>query len=138
MREQIKDIERLAPLFFQMNDSLSLGETNYNLTDAQELKLKLTKLAENVDSISRKIATHGTQEERPPHPKQLQLQNSIRSSVTHFLRQTMLGLPTLPTPDELKKLQDQRRAEIEKRIQFEKQLALEEQKKFSVSPKKQN
>ena len=29
----------------------SLGETNYNLKDAQELKVKLTKLAENVDSI---------------------------------------------------------------------------------------
>ena len=49
----------------------------------------------------------------------------------------MLGLPTLPTPEELKKLQEQRRLEIEKRIQYEKQLALEEQKRLSASPQRQ-
>ena len=88
--------------------------------------------------FSRKIANLGTQEERPPQPKQIQLQNAIRSSVTSFLRQTMLGLPTLPTPDDLKKLQEQRRLEIEKRIQNEKQLALEEQsRRVSASPQRQ-
>lgn len=87
--------------------------------------------------FSRKISQLGTQEERPPQAKQLQLQNSIRSSVTTFLRQTMLGLPTLPTPEELEKLQKQRRIEIEKRIQYEKQLALEEQKRLSSSPQRQ-
>ncbi|XP_054163556.1 rabenosyn-5-like [Oppia nitens] len=136
MRQQLKDIERLTPLYYQMSDSLNLGETNYSLLDAQELKLKLTKLAESVDSISKKIATLGSQDEQQPHPKQQQLQTSIRSSVTHFLRQTMLGLPALPTPDELRKYQEQRRLEIDKRIQYERQLALEDQQRYA-SPKRQ-
>ncbi len=76
---------------------------------------------------SRKIANLGTQDDPPPHPKQLQLQNTIYSSIAQFLRQTTLGLPTLPTAEELKKLQEQRRLEIEKRIQQEKQIALDEQ-----------
>lgn len=88
--------------------------------------------------FSRKIAQLGTQEERPPHAKQLQLQNAIRSSVTHFLRHTMLGLPALPTQEELQKLQEQRRIEIEKRIQQEKQLAFEQQKRMTASPQRQN
>ena len=50
----------------------------------------------------------------------------------------MLGLPPLPTPDELKKLQEQRRLDIEKRIQQEKQLALEQQKRMTASPQRQN
>jgi len=86
---------------------------------------------------SRKIASLGTQDDPPPQPKQLQLQNTIRLSITQFLRQTMLGLPTLPTQEELTKLQEQRRLEIQKRIQYEKQLALEEQNRYSSSPRKQ-
>jgi rabenosyn-5 len=78
----------------------------------------------------------GTQDDPPPHPKQLQLQNTIRSSITQFLRQTMLGLPTLPTAEELKKLQEQRRLEIEKRIQQEKQIALDEQIRYNSSPQR--
>ncbi len=133
-----------------------MGETNYNLKDAQELRIKLTKLAESVDSIrsvlktskviffilnhlfinSRKIASLGTQDDPPPHPKQLQLQNTIRLSITQFLRQIMLGLPTLPTAEELKKLQDQRRIEIQKRIQQEKQIALDEQIRYNSSPQR--
>jgi rabenosyn-5 len=50
----------------------------------------------------------------------------------------MLGLPALPTPEELQKLQEQRRLEIERRIQQEKQLALEQQKRITASPHRQN
>ncbi len=76
MRQHMKEVERLTPLYYQMSDSLrysyfkftiklifnsifmfSLGETNYNLKDAQELKIKLTKLAESVDSIRSVLKT---------------------------------------------------------------------------------
>lgn len=43
----------------------------------------------------------------------------------------MLGLPSLPSQDDLNNLQEQRRQEIQKRIQREKQLALREQIKYS-------
>jgi len=76
MRQHMKEVERLTPLYYQMSDSLrysyfkftiklifnsifmfSMGETNYNLKDAQELKIKLTKLAESVDSIRSVLKT---------------------------------------------------------------------------------
>ena len=42
--------------YLQMADSLGLGETTYHLSDAKNLRMKLLKIAENVDLMSKKIA----------------------------------------------------------------------------------
>lgn len=43
----------------------------------------------------------------------------------------MIGLPSLPSQEELDKVQEERRLEIERKIKLEKQLALEEQARYS-------
>jgi hypothetical protein len=45
-----------------------------------------------------------------------------------------LGLPSLPSPEELEKLQEQRRLEIVKKLEKEKQMALKMQAQNSPSP----
>lgn len=125
MREHMTEILGLLPLYYKMADALSYGETSYSLKDAQELRMKLTKLAENIDIISRKISVLGTRDEPSPSPKSLQLQGCVRYSASNFLRDNILGLPLLPSEEELHKLQEEHRREVHQRIQQEKQAALE-------------
>lgn len=84
-------------------------------------------------SFSRKIAALGTQDDPMPKAKQIQLQNYIRMGATNYLKQNMLGLPSLPNQEELVKLQEERRLEIQRRIEQEKRIVLEEQIRSSPS-----
>ncbi|RWS13629.1 rabenosyn-5-like protein [Dinothrombium tinctorium] len=126
LKSFIADGNKLIPLYCQMCSSLSQGESNYKLRDAQDLRIKLMRIAENIDVVSRKISNIDIQNEPPPHPSQLKLQRNIRLSATQYLRENMVGLPSLPTEEELQKLQEKRRQEIQKRIEEERKLALEE------------
>jgi hypothetical protein len=59
---------------------------------------------------SKKIAILGTKDvDNPPQGKALQLQQMIRTAATNYLKEQLVSLPTLPTEDHLKSLQDQRR-----------------------------
>lgn len=57
----------------------------------------------------------------------IQLQNAIRMAATHFLKENMLGLPSLPNEEQLKSVQEQRRLEIQKKIEEEKKQEIDKQ-----------
>ncbi|XP_023231624.1 rabenosyn-5-like [Centruroides sculpturatus] len=129
LKEDIEEAKKLIPIYCKKADSINAGETRYNLKDAQDLHVRLKKLAESIDLISRKIATLDTQSESAPNPKVLQLQGCIRLSASNFLREQMLNLPTLPSSENLTKLQEAHRQKVQLRIQQEKQAALEAQQR---------
>lgn len=57
----------------------------------------------------------------------IQLQNAIRMAATNFLKENMLGLPSLPNEEQLKSVQEQRRLEIQKKIEEEKKQEIDKQ-----------
>ncbi len=60
--------------------------------------------------FSKKILVLGSADtENPPRGRALQLQQQIRAAATAFLRNEMLGLPTLPTEAKCLEMQEQRR-----------------------------
>jgi hypothetical protein len=112
----------------------SQGESTYNLKDAQECRLKLLKIAEYVDGyrytifswfaycifisyngnnlniFSKKIQSLGIDDEKNPTcGTALSLQLKIRLSAVNFLKENLLGLPNLPTEEQLLVLQAERR-----------------------------
>lgn len=46
-----QEASKLSAMYLQMVDSLLAGETTYYSTDAQALRVKLVRLAENIDTI---------------------------------------------------------------------------------------
>ncbi|GFG29369.1 hypothetical protein Cfor_06116, partial [Coptotermes formosanus] len=118
------EADELAVTYSKMCQSLNSGESTYNLTDAQVVRVKLLKLAESIDSLSNKIAVLGTKDvENPPRGKTLQLQQMIRTAATSYLKKQVVALPRLPTESQLKAAQECKRQEVAARIEQEKQLA---------------
>ncbi|XP_078064977.1 rabenosyn-5, partial [Mustelus asterias] len=108
-------VDKLAPEYMKMADSLNAGESTYGLERASNLRVELMKLYERIDLLSKRIASLGVSEDPQPHPKTLQLQRMIRLSATQFLQEKLLGLTSLPTLEkfeELKARRAQREAEL--------------------------
>ncbi|KAG8232351.1 hypothetical protein J437_LFUL008819, partial [Ladona fulva] len=108
LRDQISKGEQLITVFHTMCNSLNVGESTYNLLEAQMARVQLLKWAETIDQLSKNIALHGSIGEEETQGRVLKLQQSIRMSVTIFLRQTIADLPTLPSESRLKELQENR------------------------------
>lgn len=121
------ELEQILPTYEKMWQSLHAGETSYNLGEATVLKTKIAKLAENIDSISKRIAVLGLDNPDPPPARSLQLQRSIRTHITNFIQFNVMGLQNLPTQDELEKLQEARRIEIQRKIEAERRLMAEKE-----------
>lgn len=51
MKGFMDEAEDILPQYYKMVESLSEGETNYTLEEAQMLRVRLTKIAESVDLI---------------------------------------------------------------------------------------
>jgi uroporphyrinogen-III synthase len=114
-----------------MAESLAVGETTYHLSDAKSLRLKLLKIAENVDLMSKKIAALGTNSsEEYQRSRQYLLQSQIRRAAVNFIKETLVGLPSLPTEEVLLVLQENRRKEIARKIEEERKKAQEARLKF--------
>jgi hypothetical protein len=117
--------------YLQMAESLAVGETTYHLSDAKSLRLKLLKIAENVDLMSKKIAALGTNSsEEYQRSRQYLLQSQIRRAAVNFIKETLVGLPSLPTEEVLLVLQENRRKEIARKIEEERKKAQEARLKF--------
>lgn len=76
---------------------------------------------------SKKIAILGSKDEIPPSRKQVQLQSKIRLGVSQFLKDKLVALPSLPTEQELVKLQNDYRQEIQRQVELERQTLLSQQ-----------
>lgn len=125
LQSYMQDANQLLPTYVIMCNSLSSGDPTYQLKEAQALWAKLLRLAEHIDSLSKKILVLGSADtENPPRGRALLLQQQIRAASTAFLRNEMLGLPTLPTEAKYLEMQEQRRQELKARIHQEQQEAM--------------
>lgn len=81
------------------------GETTYQLQDAQNLRSLLAKQAESLDTLSKKLATLPVS---PDTPKASTLQNNVRKSTSHYIKENLLTLPALPNHTEIEQIRQQR------------------------------
>ena len=124
-----------------MWESLCRGETTYHLEDAKTLRLKLLKIGESVDLISKKIADLGKPEEgagedtTPAAPqivnsRKILLQNQIRRASVNFVKDTLVGLPSLPSQERFEELKKRRQEETARRVEEERRKAKEAKLRF--------
>nr|XP_045615838.1 rabenosyn-5-like [Procambarus clarkii] len=132
LMEYRSQIESLLPQFIHMAESLRCGETTYSLRDAEELRIKILKKGDSLNSMAQRVRTLGSTTGQdvtdaavsnvpPPGPRQELLQRRIQSTATGFLKERILSLPKLPSHQELKELQERRRFEAEARLAAEKE-----------------
>lgn len=132
LKHNMVEAERLCPIYLKMADSLNCGESNYHLRDAQELRIKLIRHSETIDMLSKRIAILNRDNPKSGS-RDILLQKGIRNRASSFLQDHVIGLPSLPSEDELKALQVKRREEIQKQIALEKQKALEALQRLGVN-----
>ena len=115
-----------------MHQSFTAGETNYHLSDAKNLRMKLLKIAENVDLMSKKISVLGTDCENESFlsSRKYLLQTQIRRAAVNFIRETLVGLPSLPSEEQLLELQQKRKEEIARKVEEERRKAQEARIRF--------
>lgn len=78
---------------------------------------------------SKRIAVLGLDNSTPPSPKSLRLQQMISAHAGAFLQENLLGLPSLPSEEELSKLREARRQEALRRAEQMRQAAELERKR---------
>lgn len=89
--------------YAQMYNSLISGETTYQLQEAQSLRSMIAKQAELLDTVSKKIA--GLPADTT---KAVALQNNIRKSISHYIKEHLLTLATLPSHNEIEQIRKDR------------------------------
>ena len=105
----------------------SEGESTYNLEDAQALRIKIAKLGESIDLISKRISVLGTRcVENPPQDQELRLHHMVRVSAVIFLKEELLTVQVLPSKEKYAELQKERQKRLEARIAYERQLEEEQ------------
>ncbi|RZC27689.1 FYVE and/or Rbsn domain containing protein [Asbolus verrucosus] len=92
-------------LYLKMYNSLTSGETTFQLQDTQSLRSTIAKKAESIDILSKKIASLPVEEDTP---KVGVLQNSIRRATSHYIKDYLLTLPTPPSIQELERIKKER------------------------------
>lgn len=112
--------DQIREQYLKMCTALNAGESTYNLAEAQEVKVKLLKLAESIDSLSSRIAVLGKGTENPPQGQALRLQNMVRNAAAAYLKNQLLNLPGLPTEEQFIEAQNKRRQAITAKIKEEK------------------
>lgn len=119
-----------------MSDSLFCGETDFALDEAKLLRLKILKIAENIDLISKRICAIDV--DQPISGLQLQLQKRIRAASVNFVKEGLVGLPDVPTEDEFEQLKVKRREHAQLKVEQEKESAriarLRYARKMNASP----
>merc|ERR1719370_957265 len=119
---------------------LNAGEpaTKHKIEEAKVLRLKLLKMAESVDVVSKRIVLLEPEDMDPISLGSFTtLKSRIRMASVNFVKATLVGLPGIPTEEELLKLQEIRRMEASKRVEEEKKQSELAKIKFDSSVKKQ-
>jgi len=126
----------LSDQYSMMYESLLHGDTTYHLEDAKTVRLKLLKIGESVDLISKKISELGKPVEEESNnqvllnSRRILLQNQIRRASVNFIKDTLVGLPSLPSDEKLVELRRLRREETARRVEQERRKAREAKTRF--------
>lgn len=129
LKSCIDNTEELMKNFMPMVESLSNGESTHSLREAQMYRVKIMKLYDVIDGLSKKILVLGSNSDPPLTPKQAQLQKAIRAYASNFMQENVIGLQSLPSEEQYQKLQEARKLEIQRRIAKERQATMEAQER---------
>ncbi|KAL7301218.1 hypothetical protein TKK_0006184 [Trichogramma kaykai] len=124
MQSQIKDANKLLDTYNKMWQSLNEGESTYRLVDAQMVRGKIAKIGDNIDVISKRIATLVTisDDSSAMLKQEYRLNQMVRSSAMLFLKNNLLRAPPVPTEEEYEKIKRDRQERIKAQIAYERQL----------------
>ncbi|XP_012284186.1 rabenosyn-5 [Orussus abietinus] len=124
MRRYMEEANRYLDMYRRMCQSLNEGESMYDLRDAQVLRVKIAKVGENIDGISKGILVLGSKDvDSAPQGQDLRLRQMVRASAMLFLKEDLLNVPALPTEEEYAALQEK---QIEARNAYERQFKIDE------------
>lgn len=133
----IEEAENVLPQYLPMVESLSQGESRYTYRESMILRTKLVKLYEAIDQLSKRILQFGLDHDPPPNPKQLYLQKAIRIYASNFMQENLMGLQNMPTEEEVNRMQEKRKTEIQRKIAAERQAAMEAQERERIQREKE-
>lgn len=138
MRTYMEEASQHVKMYNKIWESLNEGESTYNLEDAQALRIKIAKLGESIDLISKRISVLGTRcVENPPQDQELRLHHMVRVSAVIFLKEELLTVQVLPSKEKYAELQKERQKRLEARIAYERQLEEEQREKSKEQRKKE-
>lgn len=113
----ISESKRLYPVFSKMAESLNVGESVHQLSNADDMRHNLIRLFQQIESISGRILKYGIVEQeqnddkskisQPPND-QIKLQRNIRFYAINYLKENSFNLSSLPNKEEYEKLKAQR------------------------------
>ncbi|KAG7202302.1 hypothetical protein KM043_018634 [Ampulex compressa] len=137
MKSYMEEASQHLTMYNKMWESLKEGETTYDIQDAQNLRVKIAKLGENIDLISKRIVVLGTKDvDNPPQGQELRLHQMVRATAMIFLKEELLNMQALPTEEEFIILQEERQKRIEARVAYERQLEEEQREKTKEQRKR--
>ncbi|TRY75257.1 hypothetical protein TCAL_10088 [Tigriopus californicus] len=136
LKNHMREGSEISLEYCRMAHSLNSGEEDYQLDEAKYLRVKVLKIAENIDILSRKISKLGdTQnEETTTHrasPLELKLQQRIRAMAVDFIKDTLISkIPVLVSEEEYDKIKRERKQTASKKIAQEREAAKTAKAKF--------
>ena len=129
-RELMSDGEQMSEKYRSLINSLHEGESTCNVEELKVLQAQVAKKANQVDGVSKKIEDLEANDD-----KSARLHQRIRASAKNFVKETFVGLPKVPTHEELQQIKKQKAEDAARRIEIEKKSA-QEAKLKSESMKK--
>lgn len=92
--------------------------------------MKIAKIGENVDNISKRILTMGLTDANDANQQQeRKLREKVRSATVIFVKEQLVSMPSLPSEEEYAELKEKRQERIEARIIYERQLEFEREQR---------
>jgi len=144
LRELMTEGAKMSKEYQAMAAELNAGEgaqTKHKIDSAKVLRLKLLKMAETVDAVSKRIAGLELADEDQLDPLAMgsyaTLKSRIRIASVNFVKETLVGLPGIPTEEELSRLQQSRQKEASLRVEEEKKQSVLAKMKFDRMPQTQ-
>ena len=111
--------------YFKKN---SIGETVHQLSNADQMRHKLIKLFQQIESISGSILKY---EPMTESHDQLKLQRNIRFFAINYLKEHSFTLSSLPNPEEYSKLKAQRQVYLVEEMRRTELEQLKQQKQIN-------
>jgi len=119
LRQLMQEGTKMSQEYREIANKLNAGEpaTKLTIEEAKRMRIRLLKAAENVDAVSKAMV--GLDEDESSKT----LRSRIRAASINFVKETLVGLPGIPSEEEHAKLQEQRKKEAAKRIKEEQKAA---------------
>jgi len=126
LRQLMQDGTKMSKEYREIAEKLNAGEpaTKLTIEEAKRMRIHLLKAAENVDAVSK--AMIGLDEDESTKT----LRSRIRAASINFVKETLVGLPGIPSEEEHAKLQELRKKEAAKRIEREQKAAASAKLKY--------